>query len=82
MKIKEVLAHLESLPKPYEFDWPGPEQWHDGVFDSEVQTLEQAIAYIKALRERVSQQSFALHTLAERYNEIIHWIQEIEMLSS
>lgn len=81
MKVKEVLAHIESLPKPCEFDWPGPEQWHDEVFGSNVQTLEQAIAYIKALKERVSQQSFALHALAERYNEIIHWIQEIEILS-
>ena len=80
MKVSEVLAHLDKLPKPIEFDWTGVEQWHPEVFDERVKTLEEAISYIKQLRERLGQLTFAMHDLAKSQNEIINWIRQIEIL--
>lgn len=80
MKISQLLIRLEELPQPMEeFDWAGVEQWHPEVFERGVKTLEEAINYIKELKDRVEQQSFVLHDLSERYNQIIHWIHQIEI---
>lgn len=79
MKVNEILQHLDSLPQPFNFDWVGSEHLHDEVFDSEVKTLKQAIDYIKALRERVAEQSIALNILVARYNQLINWVRGIEI---
>ena len=79
MKVGEILKHLDSLPIPIKFDWPGEEHWHEEVFSKEVKSLEEAIGYIKALKERLAEVTFALHDLAEVYNQIISWIRQMEI---
>ena len=80
MKVSDVLQHLDSLPQPQEFRWPGVEQWNDEVFDRQVKTLAEAVAYIKELRGRVANQSMHLADLTKAYNEIINWIRSIEIM--
>ena len=79
MKVEQILKHLESLPKKQEFDWAGKEHWHEHVFAQRVQTLPEAIEYIKALKDRLADVTFALSHLVDAYNEIINWIRQIEI---
>ena len=79
MKIKDLLKKLETLPKEVEFSLFGVDNWHPEVFDREVQTLEDAIDFIKQLKERVNEQSEVLTQLVHSYNDIILWIKDLEI---
>lgn len=79
MKISDLLKRTQKLPSPIEFEWPGLEQWADGVFDAQVQSPEQVQDYIKQLKSRVAEQSHAICQLRDAYNCLINWIRDLEL---
>jgi hypothetical protein len=79
VKISELLARVQALPQPITFDWPGVEQWHDEVFVRDIQSQDQAMAYIALLKDRVREQSHAICQLRDAYNALINWIRELEV---
>lgn len=69
MRLSDLARKAAALPD-IEFEWPGAEHWHDDVFQREVKTVEDAKAYIDAMRKRMADYSFALAELVEAYRAL------------
>ena len=69
MKLSDLAKKAAALPD-LNFDWAGPEQWHDGVFAKEVTTLPEAIKYIDALRKRMGEMSDGIFELRKAYEKM------------
>lgn len=78
MQLVELAKKAAKLPD-LEFDWTGKEQWNEAVFDNKVETSEEIVKYIKALKGRVSEQSKMIHKLAEAYMKLKDIILEAEV---
>lgn len=81
MKLADLAKKANALPA-MDFNWAGHEHWHDDVFDREVQTLPQAITYIKALKERMGAYALALHSLTEAYEKMRDIMLEADISDS
>lgn len=78
MKLKTLAEMASRLPAP-SFDWTGPEQYHETVFASQVKTLEDAIRYIAALKDRMAAQSRAISELADAYTKLRDVVLEADI---
>lgn len=78
MQLVELAKKAAKLPD-LEFDWTGKEQWNEAVFDNNIETPEEIIKYIKALKGRVSEQSRMLHGLTKAYMKLKDIILEAEI---
>lgn len=54
MNLAQLAKKAAALPQEFEYSWPGPEHWHQDVFERNVKTLPEAIKYIDQMRERMS----------------------------
>jgi hypothetical protein len=79
MKLATLAKKAAALPEDIRFDWSGPEQWHENVFDREVKTLEEAIEYIKHLRLRMADYAMGLKELAGAYKQMRDIMLEAEV---
>lgn len=66
MKLSDLARKANRLPD-LDFEWGGPECWHDDVFERQVQTLPEAIDYIKELKVRMEDHAGALRSVIEAY---------------
>lgn len=76
MKLSELAAKAAALPERPRFEWPGPEQFHDGVFKAAVYkddgspNFEGLIEYTDQLRKRMVEYSHAMHDLCDAYDKL------------
>ena len=70
MKLSTLARKAAELPDDVLFDWAGPEQFHDSVFEREITTLPEAIEYIDQLRQRMASYAMALHDLTKAYKQM------------
>jgi len=71
MKLKKLAEKAAKLPD-LEFDWGGAENATEEV-------LDQGVIYLKALKDRISAQSYMLHDLVEAYRKIKDVILEADV---
>jgi len=82
MTIGDVIKGLEKLPKLPEFDWTGPEQYHQDVVKTETSTAEGLRGYVLKLRERTTEQSMAIDALIEYVKALNEWLRDLEIESA
>jgi hypothetical protein len=80
MRLATLAQKARELPD-LDFEWGGPEQWHDEVFDRCITTLPEAINYINDLRKRMAVQSHAISSLKDAYEKMKDIILEAEVES-
>ena len=79
VKLKDLIDHLDKLPRKIEFEASGVEFYHEEIMYKELETHEDMVRYIKALKERIRKQSLIIEKLADAYNGLINWIRELEI---
>lgn len=80
MKLAELAKRAKKLPD-LEFDWPGPEHFHQSNFDTATDSPEKLRAYVNELRGQMAKYSFALHELGEGYRQMRDLMLEAEVSS-
>jgi hypothetical protein len=78
MKLDDLAKKANALPR-LEWEWGGPEHWHSDVFDKNVESLPDAIEYIKVLKDRMAAQSMILYQLFDAYRKMKDIMLEAEV---
>lgn len=78
MKLSALAKKAKALPD-LDFDWPGPEHFHDSNFEEATNTPEKLRAYIDRLRQQMAKYSMALHDLTEGYRAMRDLMLEAEV---
>ena len=80
MKLHELAKKAAALPSDADFEWRGPEHWHDDVFEREVRSLKDLQNYVDVLRKRMAEQGMALFRLQQCYKQLRDAVLEAEVL--
>lgn len=78
MKLAELAKKAKVLPD-LDFNWPGPEHFHNDNFDKATDTPEKLRAYVDLLRQQMAKYSMALHDLTEGYRKMRDLMLEAEV---
>ncbi len=78
MKLSDLARRAARLPV-IDFEWGGPESWHEAVFKRTVTDLPTVISYVEALKVRAQAQTLALLKLKEAYETLRDLLLEAEL---
>ncbi len=78
MKVSDLARLAARLPE-INFEWGGPECWHEDVFKRQVTDLPTMISYVEALKARAQAQTLAILELKMAYETLREIILEAEV---
>lgn len=78
MKLSDLAKKASELPD-LDFEWTGPEHFHDDSFARATDTPDKLRAYVDELRKKMATMSMAIHETVEAYRKMRDIMLEAEV---